>query len=563
MKTNPSTRSNKRSRRAGFTLVELLVAVGLVLLIMLLFAQIFDGALGAVARQKGVVENNGKARTVSTILRADLAARSYVDAMPFDKDMTTTGFAGINDRRGYIHIHEGDLADNTDDLLQLTVNLRFAKRASDEVFVGRATLLMDAAAVAAGDDPEVYLRDNPNQPEFDDGAIVFDGTSQTRINDAGASGLAEVSYFLRDGNLYRRVLLIREPYNDTVGLSPDLIVTGAYSQAVAPNGDGEFWRDFDYSAFIDTTADVPSVQFHTSDSLTNVNAGAVLVGTINAPVSLGVPHLRFGHSLSTLESVGGGSNADYSAVERTSGRARDMVDGAYIGRFLMAETSHDLFNYPGTKTNDPHARNDLVIDTNTGFVDPYHDGTDRRGEDILMTNVHEFDIQVWDEGVGAGEFVNIGHDYDEDTNQNGSVDPGEDRNFDGDVDDPIGDYNAVKNLNVNPFLTPPVDNGYSNSFDTWHPHASMPSRPPFRPLAPYINSTTSTYIPDVGPDGEPGEALVDDDGLNGPDDAGEIGWLGTDDERPLKAIQIRIRYLDPTSGHMKQQTIVIDLVEPV
>ncbi len=557
MKTTPST----RSPRAGFTLVELLVAVGLVLLIMLLFAQIFDGALGAVARQKGVVENNGKARTVSTILRADLAAGTFKDAMPFDKDMTTTGFAGINKRRGYIHIHEGDTADRTDDVLQLTVNLRFAKRASDEVFVGRATLLREAGSTVA---PDVYLRANPNQPEFDDG--FDDGT--TAINDdAGASGLAEVSYFLRDGNLYRRVLLIREPYNDTVGLSPDLIVTGAYSTAVAPNGDGEFWRDFDYSAFIDTTAAAPSVQFHTSDSLTNVNAGAVLVGTINAPVSLGVPHLRFGHSLSTLESVSPGPNptpnTDYTAVERTSGRARDMVDGAYIGRFLMAETSHGSFNYPGTKTNDPHARNDLAIDTNTGFVDPYHDGTDRRGEDILMTDVHEFDIQVWDEGVGAGEFVNIGHNYDEDTNQNGSVDPGEDTNFDGDVNDPIGDYNALKNLNVNPSAVPPVDNGYSNSFDTWHPHANMPARPPFRPLRPYINNTTSTYIADVGPDGEPGEALVDDDNLNGPDDAGEIGWLGTDDERPLKAIQIRIRYLDPTSGHMKQQTIVIDLVEPV
>ena len=33
----------------------------------------------------------------------------------------------------------------------------------------------------------------------------------------------------------------------------------------------------------------------------------------------------------------------------------------------------------------------------------------------------------------------------------------------------------------------------------------------------------------LGADGAPGEAGTDDDGINGADDAGEIGWPGTDD----------------------------------
>jgi len=47
-------RTDFRSRVAGFTLVEMLVAVALVLLMMSIFAQIFQMATGSLSQQRGI-----------------------------------------------------------------------------------------------------------------------------------------------------------------------------------------------------------------------------------------------------------------------------------------------------------------------------------------------------------------------------------------------------------------------------------------------------------------------------------------------------------------------------
>mgnify|MGYP006969401543 FL=1 len=50
----------------------MLVATALVMLIMLLFAQVFEAAVGTLTDQRGLSNNDAKARTISTILRNDL-----------------------------------------------------------------------------------------------------------------------------------------------------------------------------------------------------------------------------------------------------------------------------------------------------------------------------------------------------------------------------------------------------------------------------------------------------------------------------------------------------------
>src|SRR5262245_23723803 len=65
--------------RGGFTLVEMLVAVGLVVMMMTLFAQIFSMCTGTMATQKGISENDQRVRMVSTLLRGDLKNRTMVD----------------------------------------------------------------------------------------------------------------------------------------------------------------------------------------------------------------------------------------------------------------------------------------------------------------------------------------------------------------------------------------------------------------------------------------------------------------------------------------------------
>ena len=53
-----------RFGRSGFTLVEMLVSVALVLLMMSLFASIFSMASGSVSTQRGISNHDQKARAL-------------------------------------------------------------------------------------------------------------------------------------------------------------------------------------------------------------------------------------------------------------------------------------------------------------------------------------------------------------------------------------------------------------------------------------------------------------------------------------------------------------------
>jgi hypothetical protein len=92
-----------------------------------------------------------------------------------------------------------------------------------------------------------------------------------------------------------------------------------------------------------------------------------------------------------------------------------------------------------------------------------------------------------------------------------------------------------------------------NRFDTWNPKLDLDNdgrmdRPPFRPF-------------NFGPDGKPGIAGFDDDGINGPDDIGELGWPQTDDQpEALRAIQIKITFYDRTSKQVRETTLVQSLL---
>ena len=140
----------------------------------------------------------------------------------------------------------------------------------------------------------------------------------------------------------------------------------------------------------------------------------------------------------------------------------------FIGRYTIQETADADFNYPGSFTanntdpfnSTPTGANqgpDLSIHPHDpadpgdavhphGLVHPYDDDTFRRGEDIVMTNVHEFDIQVWDDAIR--DFVNLGHSL---NSSNGNP----------------GWFHQSRNQNATFGESPTGNDG--NSFDTWHP----------------------------------------------------------------------------------------------
>ena len=70
-------------RRPAFTLVEMLVSVAIVLLMMLLFAEIFRLATSSMTTQRGIAENDQRARSAQTVIKADIDSRTFKRLVPF------------------------------------------------------------------------------------------------------------------------------------------------------------------------------------------------------------------------------------------------------------------------------------------------------------------------------------------------------------------------------------------------------------------------------------------------------------------------------------------------
>jgi len=369
----------------------MLVATGLVMMIMLMFAQIYGGAIGTITEQRGMANNDQKARVLTTVLRSDLQNMTYRQpAFPYGNVQGLVPIApgdepiiDPNNQLGYFCYSENNTNDQNDDVIQFTVQIRGGQRGNAESrnqvlpFVGRAANLEGGAVNSA------------NEPEQDDGI-----NGDTR----GQSRAAEIAYFLRRGILYRRVLLIRDPLKQSINL-PDQpsSATGVLEYDTHTGGrenyaGTNFYDDFDYSASRRTDDGGTSyLWFHSLASLDNRR------GEGNFP--LGIPNTRFGFALTTGLPVEFDSNS------------------TFFGRFTHAETSDDTFLWPGqSPANNPYTRGDLT-DTNPvdGVLDQYSNGS-RIGEDIMLTNVESFDIELWDDAadsdgdgnVGPGDFVSIG-----------------------------------------------------------------------------------------------------------------------------------------------------------
>jgi hypothetical protein len=369
--------------------------------------------------------------------------------------------------------------------------------------------------------PGKYWR---NQPEFDD----VQGTP----NGTGSATVAEVSYFLRCGNLYRRVMLVRTPPPSARpdDPAPENDAGAALSTInYGPSGTRNFWTDFDYSAMFDPLGIVSGVRFHGAADLTATTVATTLVNPAN----------RWGF--------------DGTSPPGTSlGLPREFVSNGFIGRFTQAETSASNFGYPGrvdAARPNPMAGSTMLT-LNDGTVTAYSDGT-RGGEDLLLSNVLAFDIKVWDPAASLGPDGAPGRAGIDDDDINGIDDPGERGacgSDDGDFVDlghaaPYGFFGAV---NCRNFYFGP------NRFDTWGPNVDvngivLEDNPPYLPVW-------------AGPDGRPGTAGQDDPGsAPGIDEGSELGTPGSDDFMPLAAIKITLRIYDPATDQVRDATQVYSL----
>jgi hypothetical protein len=160
----------------------MLAAVALLVLMMAVIVQVFAAATGAVSAARSYQELDAAPRQADTTIRQDL------------QNVTARFTPPLNpkDNLGYFEYAENSFADNQgedgDDTLRFTV-----KAPEGQVFTGR--VWVPAATGALNQQQyQYYVRTQP---------ITV------------TSRYAEVIYFLRNGNLYRRVLLVAPEYTNT------------------------------------------------------------------------------------------------------------------------------------------------------------------------------------------------------------------------------------------------------------------------------------------------------------------------------------------------------------
>ena len=497
-----------RIHRGGFTLVEMLVALALVMLMMSMFATIFQMATGSATKQRIIAESDQRSRQLTTILRADFAKRSFRNTFPFlpneDPTQTRVPFAA---RTGYIYISCNNVPSVQDDIIQFTVDARQVQTNPDDSrFYGASALLFDGIyGTIDGTNPSLPY--NHNQPEADDAELVQNGTS--------SSDAAEISLFLRGGNLIRRIMLIREPLpfaGDDLLTQPMSVYGNPYflTTATSQSGSGlpefylaanplvpqnDFWRYFDFSAVPTNMADIPNgVTFLGIDDLSNEGPATT--------ASFGRPNFRFG----------------FNPVTGLSREHEGIAAGAsFMGRYLQAETSANFlsvpqptgpnqnedFNWPCQSSsigNPNDVLNPVTLNAATGnlneFDGPLGRGGVRRVEDVLMSNVREFKIELWDSRLER--WVVPGH-----TSVRGYTDGGIFYSV-------AGDYHIWRNAQYDtldnaitygplqiPGALPAVTLRVPHVFDTWHPQITRFAnsngidndlseiQPPYMPLKYY------------------------------------------------------------------------------
>ena len=175
-----------RSPRRGVTLIEMLVTVTLLVLMMTALVQIFSAATGAVSAARSYQELDGSLRQLDSMIRTDLQGVTARMTPPLNPE----------DNLGYFEYGENQFADlqgeDSDDYVRFT-----ARAPAGQFFTGRIYLSPPSALVPLTTAQQtLYLGQQP---------ITI------------TSEAAEIIYFLRNGNLYRRVFLIAPERQSQVG----------------------------------------------------------------------------------------------------------------------------------------------------------------------------------------------------------------------------------------------------------------------------------------------------------------------------------------------------------
>lgn len=606
------------SRVSGFTLIEMLISVSLVLLMMVLFAEVFGLASSSMTLQRAIADNDQQVRAFSTILRGDLQKRTFRDVVPYSPlESIDAQSMPYEDRAGYVYLSLNDPDNAVDNLLQFTVRSSINLENGDETpYYGRASGLTAWGNHSSKALVDRHVRSNSHQPEHDDGELD---------NSTGSSTAAEVCYFVRSGRLYRRVVLLREPLgisgssdsdqpratwdvNASTSIPNDPLyfdhanltnTSGAYMVQDSSGTNGwrsrdTFWRDFDYACYASN-----GTRLISGSALRNsIQAGSEpCLGRTFGLVTGSQPRsYRFGFDQET-------------GISREFSHPNPGTTGFFfLGRYTLEEQSSTAFTYPqrgapvgvGTATNNPMSYTGVpaLVDAvpavePDGVVDALVGGT-RRGQDILLSNVHGFEIEIWDDRIG--DFVLPGHslsngtvkgDYHRDRCQQLALVPGSAAAWTGAYDrwrgrifDTWHPYNdADNNPGTGPLMTPPyramtyypptsVDgpvrnlwqaNTNYNAGDIVFPTGATPGYP--RDYSIYYQCITAGRSTTTEPAWTSSPGSIVEAPIAAPMTTPEPRWGAVLNVRPLRALRLQVRFLHVSSGQVRQVTLIHPLLD--
>jgi prepilin-type N-terminal cleavage/methylation domain-containing protein len=195
----------RAAARRGVTLVEMLVTLAVLLLMMTAIVQIFQAATGSLSSAQAYQELDNQLRQLDATIRSDLNGVTCKLTPPNDP-LTNPG---------YLEYGENEFPDvqgeDCDDYIRFT-----AKAPAGRPFTGRMWV-------------------PPTNPQ------TLSALQATNLFQAGfqpitiTSEYAEIIYFVRNGNLYRRVLLVAPERQSSLIPTINNQATVAYGTPVPPN----------------------------------------------------------------------------------------------------------------------------------------------------------------------------------------------------------------------------------------------------------------------------------------------------------------------------------------
>ena len=412
--------SLRRDRRTGFTLVEMMVAVGLTVLMMTMVVTIFGLVMDGIRDSRGAIEVTDRLRAAKTRLQLDLMELTAPLTPPLDPAMGLGYFEYIEGPIGPV-ISPSELAASD------TPNPDGSSNAPPDTTVGdNDDILM--FTVTSNDEPFI-------------GRAPFFNKSNNRWEARPVqSYTAEIAWFVRGSTLYRRTLLVLPNMAEILKSDVDLPTFNqfqTYVDNLPLEEQAEYKSIYQFS----------DISFHLKGDFSSDPTGGDLQPAPNTLNDLTNRENRYAHQpfawphdarlwaglgLPTTQEYSSGV-LNYGDAKRGAMAQQDspiipihatpavtpqlffpqkLVDGQTD--FQLIGISNDPNNpcprlflpgtYPfpnvvsGTNAFDawlrPHPSN--AQEPVTGQIT---NNTLRMGEDVILTNVIGFDVKVWDPGA--------------------------------------------------------------------------------------------------------------------------------------------------------------------